>query len=113
MSGTVDIASESRVPVLCDLGDSAECGASVFCKPEQTIIPGKLLHPVHQQWIDNPSVVKFCTSEPRICPSRQAFLENHRTQQQESALAKRALEVEKDLDDEVLEEFVKPIKAGE
>lgn len=106
----VDLETRSRVKILCELGDSAKCGMAVYCKAEKTIIYGKERHPRGEGMIDNPSVVRLCTGEPQRCPSRRSFMETMRTQQDEAARAVRALEVEKDQDSELLEEFVKDIK---
>lgn len=109
----VDLETRSRVKVLCDLADGAECGLALYCKAEKVIIDGKQKHPRGSGWIDNPSIVQLCAGEPSLCPSRQAFIETMRTQQDEAARAVRALEVEKDQDSELLEEFTRPANVKE
>ena len=110
MGNIIDMETRSNVKLLCELGDSAACGLAVYCRAEQTQIPTKAKRN-DGRVVDNPSVARLCAGEPRLCPSRQAFLATGRTQQDEAARAKRAQEIEKDRDDEILEEFVRPLRA--
>lgn len=107
----VDLDSKTRVRILCEFGDSAHCGAAVFCKAEKTVIPGKLPHPRGIGQVDNPSVARLCTTDPGQCPSRESFIENGGlTQQDEAARARRAHEIQEDQDNEVLEQFTLPTR---
>lgn len=118
MGDIIDMETRTGVKILCELGDSAECGLAVHCKAEETNIPTKLRmqqKPPQPRVlaIDNPSVVKFCAGQPALCPSRQGFLAMERTQQQEAARVRRVHEIEKDADEEILEEFSTKMKVGE
>lgn len=112
MGDTIDLETRRGVRILCELGDSADCGLAVFCRAEQGTLPTKQKHP-QLGVIDNPSVVKFCAGQPVACPSRQAFYQLKRDQIEEAVRARRAEERERDAEAEVLEEFTKPFRAKE